>query len=98
MDKERIIDLHSYRCCCFGRYCCIIIVIIIHSSASDAFYGLFYLGLYNEARFYNQKDDVGNSKAAGYMRQALQTPYAVASNDYMVACARVHAQRRGWTM
>lgn len=58
-------------------------------SASDVFYGLFYLGLYNEAR-------QENSKAAGYMKQALQTQYALTSNDYMVACAQVHSQRRGW--
>jgi hypothetical protein len=71
----------------------------IHSSsASDAFYGLFYLGLYNEARYSSSSNSSSCcSKAAGYLKQALQTPYALASNDYMVACARVHVVRRGWT-
>lgn len=59
-----------------------------HSTA-DMFYADFYLALYSECRG-------ETTKAAAYIQQALKTPYASASNDYMVACARVHAKIRGW--
>lgn len=64
-----------------------------HSKAgqSDEFYSLFYLGLYNEAR--NHPD-----KAKWYLLESLQTVYGRTSPDYMVSCAKVHCQLRGWEM
>ena len=74
-----ITGINPYSCCSFD-------------SIADAFYALFYLGLYCEAR--------GEaSKAALYMQQATATEYAtsVGQGDYMTACARVHCHLRGWT-
>lgn len=57
---------------------------------SDAFYALFYLGLFAEAR--------GEStKAEYYMLQAVAAPYAVGTlgrGDYMTTVARVRAEIR----
>jgi tetratricopeptide (TPR) repeat protein len=54
------------------------------------FYALLYAGLWHEAR--------GNSEQARkYMVQAAQSVYAMQSDDYMAAVARVHCQRRGWS-
>jgi hypothetical protein len=53
-------------------------------SPADAFYALFYLGLFAEA--------VGEtSKASMYMQQAIQTTYALVTGrgDYMTTVARV---------
>lgn len=60
-------------------------------SESDDFYALFYLGLYCES---NGED----LKAAGYMRSAINTPYAKGRGmgDYMTSCARVHCSLRHW--
>ena len=73
--------LLGYPCCC-----------CFFDSIADAFYALFYLGLYCEARG-------ETSKAALYMSQAAATEYAtgVGRGDYMTACARVHCHLRGWT-
>ena len=61
-------------------------------TAGEEFYALFYLGLYCEACRGE------TSKAENYMRQAVATSYAKGSGsaDYMVACAQVHCQLRGW--
>jgi hypothetical protein len=58
------------------------------ASAHDAFYALLYQGLLLEAQ--------GRAAASGEcIAQALATPYAASSTDYMVSVARVHAQQRG---
>ena len=55
----------------------------------DLFYSLLYQGLYLEA-----EGDADGSKAA--MMQALNTPYAQSSGDYMCAVAKAHCLRRSW--
>jgi len=67
--------------------------LVFKYSLSDEFYSLFYLALFNEARNVPAKAEL-------YLRQALATRYAQessTSSDYMVSCARVHAQLRGWS-
>lgn len=49
-----------------------------------------YAGLYSEAH--------GDGQAAREaLLQAVATPYAQRSGDYMAALARVHVQQRGWS-
>jgi hypothetical protein len=58
------------------------------ATAHDAFYAALYDGLLREAQ--------GQAAASGAaILQALATPYAASSSDYMVCVARVHAQQRG---
>jgi hypothetical protein len=58
---------------------------------SEAFYALYYLGLFCESR-----GETG--KAESYMKAAVGTQYAtgVGSGDYMTSCARIHCMLRGW--
>ena len=59
-------------------------------SPRDAFYSLFYEGLYEEAR-----GDADAARAA--VLAACDTPYAREGEaDFMVSVARVHAAQRGW--
>ena len=58
-------------------------------SAHDFFYAKLYEALLLEAR-----GQEALSRAA--MEQALQCAYAGASDDYMIAVARVHAKERGY--
>lgn len=62
-------------------------------AGSDAFYARLYLGLLAEAA-------ADEGAARRNIEGALRTQYAAAAaagGDYMVAVARVHASRRGWT-
>ena len=58
-------------------------------SPHDEFYSLLYASLYNES--------VGKPKAArGFMREAIETEYAIKSGDYMAGLANVHYRVRKW--
>ena len=57
----------------------------------DLFYALLYSALYYEA-----EGQAGESKDA--MLQAVATPYAQQSDDYMASVAQVHCKQRGWSM
>ena len=59
------------------------------SSPHDQFYSRLYCSLFHEA--YGEE-----SEAREFMRQAVQTDYAMSSGDYMADLARVHIKRRGW--
>jgi len=59
------------------------------ASAHDKFYAALYEGLFHEA--------LGAGELArDCILAALRTPYAEASQDYMVAVGRMHAHVRGW--
>ena len=67
---------------------------IMAAAAGDAgghatFYGLLYTALWYEAHEQPQE-------AEAAMLQAVATPYAQQSGDYMASLAKVHCQRRGW--
>ena len=56
----------------------------------DLFYALLYSALYHEA-----EGQAGESKVA--MLQAVATPYAQQSDDYMASVAHVHCKQRDWS-
>jgi hypothetical protein len=59
------------------------------AGGSPSFYALLYVGLWHEAH--------GDAAAArDAVLQAVATPYARGSGDYMAALARVHCLQRGW--
>ena len=60
-----------------------------NGSASDLFYSRLYIGLWHEAN-----GDAERAKEE--ILQAVETPYAKLSGDYMAGLAFVHAKRRGW--
>jgi hypothetical protein len=57
----------------------------IFHSVADEFYSLLYLSLFCEAC---RSEPM---KASMYMKQAIQTQYALRSNDYMVSLAKVNS-------
>lgn len=62
----------------------------ITGSTGDRFYALLYSALYHEA----QGEALESQRA---MLQAVATPYARRSGDYMVSVAQVHCSQRGWS-
>ena len=60
-----------------------------NTSASDLFYSRLYIGLWHEAN-----GDAERAKQE--ILDAVDTPYAKRSGDYMAGLALVHAKRRGW--
>ena len=57
----------------------------------DSFYAWLYVGLWHEAHGDDQQ-------AQEAITKAVRTQYAQVSGDYMAALAKVHCQRRGWSL
>ena len=59
------------------------------AASGPYFYARLYAGLYEEA---SGRTDASRDR----ILEAIASPYAQASGDYMAAVARMHASVRGW--
>ncbi|PNH04290.1 hypothetical protein TSOC_009576 [Tetrabaena socialis] len=79
----------AYECFRTGATPDTIMAQVADNGGHDTFYGLLYVGLWEEAH-----GDAAAARKA--ITSAVQTQYAQRSGDYMASLARVHCLRRGW--